>query len=72
MRAVERTIGLVSYAAADKLASRNISRFMVRVRVRSEHQASIERTFQRPLRALFPAAHVKLQGLPIVSSDSKH
>lgn len=41
MRAVERTRGLVSYAAADKLASRNISRFMVRVRVRSEQQASI-------------------------------
>ena len=59
MRAVERTKGLVSYAAVDKLARPNISRFMVRVRVRSEHQASIERTFQRPLRALWPAAHVK-------------
>ncbi len=59
MRAVERTIGLLSYAAADKLTNRNISRFMVRVRVRSEHQASIERTCQGPLRVPCPAAHVK-------------
>ena len=54
MRAVERTRGLVSYAAADRLASRNISRFMVRVRVRSEHQASIERTCSGRLRRLPP------------------
>ncbi len=64
MRAVERTIGLLSYAAADKLTNRNISRFMVRVRVRSEHQASIERTSSSQLRCLVAAAHVKLQGLP--------
>ncbi len=59
MRAVERAKGLVGYAAVDKLASRNITRFMVRVRVRSEHQASIERTYSSTLRVLPSAAHVK-------------
>jgi hypothetical protein len=59
MRAVERTKGLVSYAATDKLARRYGSRFMVRVRVRSEHQASIERTPKSQLCCLLGAAHVK-------------
>ncbi len=61
MRAVERTKGLVSYAAANKLASRNISRFMVRVRVRSEHQASIERPPRSTLRVLPVVTHQTLR-----------
>ena len=62
MQAIEldarRTKGSVSHAAGAHRVNRYSTRFMVRLRVRPEHQASIERTFQRPLRALWPAAHV--------------
>ena len=63
MQAIElnarRTNGSGSHAAGSHHVNRNSTRFKVRVWRRSPLQASIERTFQRPLRALWPAAHVE-------------
>lgn len=56
---VRRTKGSVSYAAsAPHVNLKHTPRFMVRVRCRSTLRASIERTFQRQRRALWPAAAI--------------
>jgi hypothetical protein len=44
------------------------SAFVKELVVQSGPNPSIERTSQRPLRALCAAAHVELQGLPPLSS----
>jgi hypothetical protein len=63
MQAIEldaqRTKGLVSHAAGTYRVNRYSTRFMVRLWVRSEHQASIEGTCNIWLRQLSPAPHVK-------------